>query len=228
VGRPYDPTDDQVWVREATGATPFLAAGHLATFSPGRTGVTIARHVTEGREPNSKNPEHDELTARSFDDNGQVFPMNPHRDGIVDWRVRHSHDGRSLWMLVADGSHGASTDALMRYDRTAGTTTTVLSLSTKDCTDFEILPSGANALLACGTQLLTVQLATGNVTHRTAMPSGVMASAIDGRLDTTTLLLSTQNTGPGAETQLAALDLTTMGTRTLPGTAGYAHAVAAY
>jgi hypothetical protein len=37
--------DDQVWVREASGVSRFLAMGHLGTISPGRTGVTIARYV---------------------------------------------------------------------------------------------------------------------------------------------------------------------------------------
>ena len=225
---PSDPPDrahDQVWLREATGAFRFLAAGHLATFNPDRTGVTIARHVAEGRDPDSKDPAHDEVTVHRLAD-GHVFELSPHSDGIRDLQIRNSHDGKSLWMLVAGGSRATSATALMRYDRATDTTRKVLSLTTQGCADFEILPSGANALLACGAQLLTVQLATGKVTHRTAMPSGVFADSLGGRLNPTTMLLSVFEHAGHA--QLAALDLTTMRTRILPGTDGYMNAVAAY
>ena len=98
-------------MREAPGATRHLGSGHLATVSPGRTGVTIARHVTEGRDPDSKDPAHDEVTVHGLSD-GHVFKLSPHRDGIVDRRIQNSHDGKSLWMLVRHGP----TKALMRYD----------------------------------------------------------------------------------------------------------------
>jgi hypothetical protein len=38
--------DDRVWLREPTGASRLLAAGRLATLSPGGTGATITRYVT--------------------------------------------------------------------------------------------------------------------------------------------------------------------------------------
>jgi hypothetical protein len=89
----------------------------------------------------------------------------------------------------------------------------------------EILPSGANALLACHTKLMTIRLADGAILHRTPFPNGTNAETLDGRLNPTTMLLSMQSpTGRW----LAALDVTTMRTRTLPGTAGYTNGVAAY
>jgi hypothetical protein len=89
-------------------------------------------------------------------------------------------------------------------------------LEYRDCSDLEILPSGANALMTCGTHLVTIRLATGKTTHETALPSRVMAYTLDGRLDPTTLLLPM---GSRTGQWLAALDLTTMRTRTLPCTA---------
>jgi hypothetical protein len=218
-----DPTDDQVWLRDAGGKTRFLGMGHLATFSPGRTGVTIARYVSEGRDPNSNSPAHDELSVYRFAD-GHVFTLSPHVDGIVDRRIRNSHDGKSRYLLANDWVKGTS--MLMRHDRATDTTKTVRSLADqKDCTDFEILPSGSNALLACGTHMLTIRLSTGAITHRTELPSGVTVDNLDGRLNSTTMLLSVKS---GTGHSLAALDLTTMRTRTMPGTAGYTNAVAPY
>jgi hypothetical protein len=214
--------DDQVWVREASGASRFLAMGHLGTISPGRTGVTIARYVAEGRDPGSLDPEHDELSTYRLSD-GHVFPLSPHRDGWTDLRMRNSRDGATLWMITPLG--GEFWNSLQRYDRATDTVTNSRWHGPDQCHDIEILPSGANALLACRSQLLTLRLATGAVTHRTTLPAGTVAQTVDGRLGTQTLLLSMSS---GSRRWLAALDLTTMRTRTLAGSAGYTHAVAAY
>jgi hypothetical protein len=217
----------QVWLREPTGASRSLTAGHLGAFSPGRTAVTISRFVAEG-DPESMDPEHSGHSVVRLAD-GHVFPLAPHRDGEVDSRIRNSSDGRSLWMFTRSIGEGFGT--LWRYDPATDSITRFYSSGSFDdagyCGDFEILPSGANALLACGNELLTVRLATGKVTHRTAVPSGLRVDQVDGRLNATTLLLSVRS-GSRQQRQLAALDLTTMRTRTLPGTAGYTNAVAAY
>ncbi|MDQ1677906.1 MAG: hypothetical protein QOC93_3050 [Actinomycetota bacterium] len=217
--------DDRVWLREPTGASRLLAAGRLATLSPGGTGATITRYVTGGREPGSVDPRHDEHSVYRIAD-GHVFPLPFHEDGYIDRRIRNSHDGTSRWMLVRKPGSGPATTTLMRYDGATGTTAKVLhSGEYDDCHDMEILPSGANALLACHTKLMTIRLADGAILHRTPFPNGTNAETLDGRLNPTTMLLSMQSpTGRW----LAALDVTTMRTRTLPGTAGYTNGVAAY
>jgi hypothetical protein len=210
--------DDQVWLREATGGSRYLAPGHLGTFSPGRTGVTTARDVPD---TDPRDPHHDEVSVHRLAD-GHVFPLFS-----LQWeathRIRNSRDGKSLWTLSTKDFGAAQ--QLERYDRATDTIAPESGPVTDTCSDVEILPTGANALLACGKELLTVRLSTMKITHRTAVPSGVWANAVDGRLNTTTLLLSM---GSDTRRWLAALDLTTMRTRTLAGTTGYTDGVAAY
>jgi hypothetical protein len=212
--------DDQVWLREATGGSHYLAPGHLGTFSPGRTGVTIARDVAE---TDPREPHHDEVSVYRLTD-GHVFPLFSYDWGESNHRIRNSRDGKSLW-LFRNRDNGVF-QTLDRYDRA---TDTVVprpgQTSTDRCSDVEILPTGANALIACDGELLTFRLATDKIIHRTALPRGVWAATVDGRLDTKTMLLSL---GSDTRRWLAALDLTTMRIRTLPGTAGYTNGVAAY
>jgi hypothetical protein len=212
--------DDQVWLREATGGSRYLAPGHLGTFSPGRTGVTIARDIPE---TDPGDPHQDEVSVYRLTD-GHVFPLFSYDlGGESNFRIRNSRDGKSLWMLR--NRDGGVFQTLDRYDRATDTIVSGVGRTTTDhCSDVEILPTGANALLACDTELLTFRLSTDKITHHTALP-GVGVGSIDGRLNTTTMLLSMRS---GTRRWLAALDLTTMRTRTLPGTAGYTDAVAAY
>jgi hypothetical protein len=215
--------DDQVWVREAAGESRFLAMGHLGTFTPERTGVTIARYVMVGRDPDSMDPHHDELSVYRLAD-GHVLPLSPHADAYSDLRMRNSHDGKNLWMLTL--FLGESDHPMKRYDRATDTITRSFNWPELwQCGDVEILPSGANALFACGSRLLTMRLDTGAITHSSPLPAGTTATALDGRLNTQTLLLSMSS---GSRRSLAALDLTTMQIRTLAGSAGYTDAVAAY
>ncbi|HEY0359250.1 MAG TPA: hypothetical protein VGD11_11755 [Mycobacteriales bacterium] len=218
-----DWTDDQVWVREPSGAGRFLATGRLGTFTPGRTGVAVARFVLAGRNPASMDPEHDELTVVRLSD-GHVVPLSPHHDGDFDGSMRYSRDGRTLWMLTQ--SVGESGLWLQGYDLATDTVTRSYGLpALSTCTDVEMLPSGANALLTCGPRLLTVRLADGKVTHHTPLPRGTTATTLDGRLNSRTLLLSMSS---GSRRFLGALDVDTMRVRTLPGSAGYTDAVTAY
>jgi hypothetical protein len=215
--------DDQVWIREPSGASRFLAMGHLATFSPGRTGVALARFVAEGRHPDVLE-EHDELSVYRLAD-GHVFPLSAQNDGFTDLRMRYSRDGKSLWTLNPVATE--SLRWLLRYDFAGDTPAWGVDYlpGSSECVDLEILPSGANALLACGSRLLTVRLDTGNVPHTTQLPAGTTVTSVDGRLNDRTLLLSLRD---GSRQWLAGLDLDTFRTRTLAGSAGYHSAVAAY
>jgi hypothetical protein len=215
--------DDQVWIREASGSSRFLAMGHLATFSPGRTGVALARFVAEGRQPDVLE-EHDELSVVRLAD-GHVFPLSAQNDGFTDLRMRYSRDGKSLWTISPVETERLRW--LMRYDFAGDAPAWGVDYlpGSSECVDLEILPSGANALLACGSRLLTVRLGTGDVTHTAQLPAGTTVTAVDGRLNDRTLLLSLRD---GSRQWLAGLDLDTFRTRTLAGSAGYHSAVAAY
>lgn len=217
------PGEDEIALRTSQGASTTVANGRSAVFTPGRTGMAVARYVTVGRNPDSMDPEHDELSVHNLG-TGRITALGPHRDGVIDLGMRYARDGRSLWLLTA--FLGESDNALMRYDLATRTITRSYTVyGGYGCRDVEMLPSGANAVIACGARLLTIRLATGTITHRTALPAGRTVTALGGRLNDHTLLLSMSE---GARRWLAALDLDTMRMRALPGSYGHHAGVTDY
>jgi hypothetical protein len=215
--------DDEIWLREASGARRFLAPGTRAVFSPDGSTVLIARRVLD-EDPMGVGDTHDEYARYTLADGTNRAEFS-YRTLRISSDLRYAKDGKSFWVLVqlSDGDYGVT---LEEYRFSARRIVRHHSVDARhDCTDFEILPSGQRAVLACGDELRVVQLSTGAVTHRAAMPAGQLVTSVNGRLSATVLLISARR---GNVRWLGALDLDTFRTRQMRGTVGYVNGVAAY
>jgi hypothetical protein len=228
--RPPAGATPEIWIQRSSGSTHSVTQGRIAVFTPGRTSVVVAREVP----PPADFPEAytEALVARRLDTGRErtLLALGPERRVS---QMRFALDGRSIWTTVgyADDAgsevwqYGIAENRVLRRYTVGGP---------QGCGPFEILPSGQRGVFACGgnghDELLTVQLTTGAVSHRTVLPTGTYVRGVDGSLADRLMLVSSYTASQsGSVTHwLGALDIGTFRLHRLTGSAGYGHGVAPY
>jgi hypothetical protein len=225
----------EIWIRERSGATRFLTKGTTAVFTPGRTGVVVARDVHDPAAPQALRSQ---LVLYRLRDGRQTTLLR--RVNVLMGTLRYALDGKSIWILGSNrpeepkawvGQYGLAKHRLLRsYSVPAS----------EGCDTFEILPSGLRAVFGCVVagshgsnsvgQVWTVRLTTGAVTHRTTLGAGRYAEALNGRLSAREVLISVLTVKPydNLTYWLGGLNVDTSKMRRLPGSTGYAHGATEY
>jgi hypothetical protein len=222
-----DQSDPRIVVRRPN-AEPLVVPGMDAVFTPGRTAIVVVR-----RSPPFGPQTHDELVMYYLAD-GHIRSLVTLPDGHVTTDLRYSSDGTSLWMFTGRTERGTVGLQEFRFADRRIVRTIPLN-GDSGCRDLELLPSGQRMVLTCPAQthseLWVVQLSTGEVLHKVALPTGTNVDVIHGRLSAGVLLVSASADSPdGGEPArwLGALDLTTFTVRRLTGSTGFHSAVVAY
>lgn len=221
-----------ITVRRASGGYPVNRPGTHAVFTPSRTAVLITRRVDVAGTPGPES--RDRLVLYTLANRRErVVTTLPAGHVVTD--LRYSLDRKSIWLHTVRSGGGEV--GLQEYRIAAGRI--VRTVPVPGCPDFEMLPSGQRAVLACevttrtGTtgQLWTVQLSTGKVLHRIPLPTGHVVDKIQGRLSDRVLLVSAHSARAGANEPLywlGGLDTATMSIRSLRGSTHFHSAASAY
>jgi hypothetical protein len=205
------------------GTDPVVIPGLDGVFTPGRTAVLFRWRY---QNPDPGGDDHDQLRIQYLSSTRAPRPLLAAEvDTIQDYR--YSLDGKKIWMLAHPAVNGE--DGLMEYRIPQGGQLGH-TIPISGCSDFEFVASWRRVVLACGTELRVVDLATREVTGHFPLPAGRFADRITGRLAPGILLVSAHSrNAQGQELSwLGALDIGTMAVRPLPRSTGFHSAAAAY